>query len=369
MYTNPLKIKSLITHDPANVAADSEVCVWDLGSTGIRAAVYDISRPHLPALKVVKTSEAVADAISELNIQQEESQDRIIVAVKEMRGHLSQHDFLDEIVIATESLRSNADPETVRKFIELFYNETGLAADTISGKREAELIGLGLMNRLPDDKKIIGIHLGGGSLDFVQCKNGRKKGPRIINTLSLPAGVRRIEAAVKQGKGVSPESFMQELLEHDDVQSFLEDVRDHSIALVGAEWNRLLRDSFARESGQQLKSTGEPVIVETSELLKYYNQLSGASSEELFERGFSAKQLKSSTIPEAVMRALIQEIQPDAVTFPCVSVRDGVAVELAGEFEDVLTEQLEIDFEYASTENPEPTERQQNTFPLTAEAA
>ena len=87
--------------------------------------------------------------------------------------------------VATSAVR---EAQNKNEFLEKVFGKVGIHISVIDGKREAELIFLGVQKALPvHDKKVLCIDIGGGSTEFLLAENGR-----IIFAESIKIGAVRL---------------------------------------------------------------------------------------------------------------------------------------------------------------------------------
>lgn len=87
--------------------------------------------------------------------------------------------------VATSAVR---EAQNKNEFLEKVFGKVGIHINVIDGRREAELIYLGVQKALPvHDKKVLCIDIGGGSTEFLLAENGR-----IIFAESIKIGAVRL---------------------------------------------------------------------------------------------------------------------------------------------------------------------------------
>ncbi len=87
--------------------------------------------------------------------------------------------------VATSAVR---EAQNKNEFLEKVFSKVGIHINVIDGRREAELIFLGVQKAIPvHDKKVLCIDIGGGSTEFLLAENGR-----IIFAESIKIGAVRL---------------------------------------------------------------------------------------------------------------------------------------------------------------------------------
>lgn len=94
-------------------------------------------------------------------------------AVKILTGFADLAKFYQAKIraIATSAVR---EAKNQKEFIDTIFNKTGVTVEVVDGRKEANLIFLGIKQALAlDDKKVLCVDIGGGSTEFIYADNGK----------------------------------------------------------------------------------------------------------------------------------------------------------------------------------------------------
>ena len=94
-------------------------------------------------------------------------------AVKILTGFADLAKFYQAKIraIATSAVR---EAKNQKEFIDTIFNKTGVTVEVVDGRKEANLIFLGIKQALAlDDKKVLCVDIGGGSTEFIYANSGK----------------------------------------------------------------------------------------------------------------------------------------------------------------------------------------------------
>ncbi len=216
----------------ANVAARPEtkgpVAVVDIGSNSVRLVVYDgLSRAPTPIFNE-KSLCAIGHGVATTGELSPAGVERALASLRRFKTLITIMGVEDVYAIATAAARDAANGPT---FIADATAAIGAPVNLLSGRREAELSGFGVISGFHDPDGVVA-DLGGGSLELIEVE-GRKVGKGIslpLGGLSLmDASDHSLRAAVK----IARESL--------EKVKMLNELRGRTLYAVGGTWRALAK--------------------------------------------------------------------------------------------------------------------------------
>lgn len=288
-------------------ADHGRIGIIDIGSNSIRLVVYEqAQRAPIPVFneKVLcglgrdleKTGALPPDGVASAldNLQ------RFVTLARNMK--LARLDLL-----ATAAVRDASDGEAFVKEVQRLTREP---VRLISGKREAQLSGLGVVCGMQDADGVMG-DLGGGSLELMALDKGA-----LGESVTLPLGPLRLQSL---GGKRSVKETVDEALAG---VKWLPDYRGRTFFPVGGAWR-----AFARLHMEQVNY---PLHViheyrisgrEAREMAAMLSQQSPKSLEKIV--GVSKRRLETLPVSLHVLDRLLTILQPKALRFSAFGLREG----------------------------------------------
>lgn len=226
-------------HAPS-FGANGRRAIIDIGSNSIRLVVFDGPNRYPSVLFNEKVMAGLGRSLSEDGLLDEEAVEKTLRALKRFRMLAREMGVSKLRTVATAAVREARDGEAFLDKVKAI----GVEAELLSGKKEAEAAGLGVISALPDADGIVG-DLGGGSLELIRVRNGQTEA-----SISLPLGVLRIGAMRDQGEGALSTALGEMLRD----QHWLEEGKGLPFYMVGGSWRALARFDM------HLKSYPLPII-------------------------------------------------------------------------------------------------------------
>ena len=161
-------------------------CAIDIGSNSVRCLIADVSddgavRPVDRGLVTTR----LAEGLGETGVIGREAARRTISAVRQFLDRAASAGAEEAVVFCTQALREASNAPDVTAELE---RETGIKAQVLSGRREAELIGIGVTAALPTlGADVAIVDIGGGSTELVSLRRGL---PPLL--ASIPLGCVRL---------------------------------------------------------------------------------------------------------------------------------------------------------------------------------
>ncbi|MDF3073326.1 MAG: exopolyphosphatase [Alphaproteobacteria bacterium] len=286
---------------------EGRIGIIDIGSNSIRLVVYEQARrAPVPVFNekvpcglgrdLERTGALPPDGVASAldNLQ------RFVTLARNMK--VVRLDLL-----ATAAVRDASDGEA---FVAEVERRTGEKVQIISGNREAQLSGLGVVCGMPGADGVMG-DLGGGSLELMALDHGK-----LGQSVTLPLGPLRLQAL--NGKRTAKEVIDGAL----SGVKWLQAYRGRTFFPVGGAWR-----AFARLHMEQV---GYPLHViheyrisgrEGRELAAMLSQQSLKSLEKIV--GVSRRRLETLPISLQVLERVLAILQPKALCFSAFGLREG----------------------------------------------
>lgn len=206
--------------------ATARTAIIDIGSNSVRLVVYDGPRRIPFILFNEKVMAGLGASLGKTGRIESEAMERGLRAAGRF-ARLCREMAVEEVrCVATAAVR---DAENGGEFIARAA-AMGLTVELLSGKREGEAAGYGVLSAIPKADGIVG-DLGGGSLELARVKNGM-----VGDTISLPLGVLRLPEIRARGHAVL-ERQVRKMLDKAGWQQ----EPDLPFYLVGGSWRALAR--------------------------------------------------------------------------------------------------------------------------------
>ena len=156
------------------------IAIIDIGSNSARLVISDIYKNS--GYKMFfnqKESLRLGHKVDNSNNLTEEAATSLIETIKNFAYMCNVYKVNKIIGVATAAIRNSANG---KELVARVFNETGIELDIISGKEEAYLSYLGVINTLSVKSGVI-FDLGGGSTEIIFFKNRK-----LVESVSLPIG-------------------------------------------------------------------------------------------------------------------------------------------------------------------------------------
>lgn len=153
----------------------------DVGSNTIRLLIGRVENRKIIRLRTGMVITRLASGIAETGMLNADNMEKSISVLKDFSGIISGYDISRIKAVGTSALREAKNSEEFRQRV---LSETGINIEVISGEEEAELTARGVMFDMPDTDSSFIIDIGGGSSEWIFCRNSS---PVEIGT--IPTGV------------------------------------------------------------------------------------------------------------------------------------------------------------------------------------
>ncbi|GLJ09935.1 hypothetical protein SUGI_0118610 [Cryptomeria japonica] len=197
------------TVNPNPIVAQKMLAAVDMGTNSFHMIVVKV-HPNGRFCKVDSYKEYVrlgSGTLSSSGIIGAEEEHRALEAMKRFRTLAESHKS-DMRIVATSAVR---EAKNRVKFVRRVSEVAGADVEVLSGKEEARLIYLGILQSLPVfNKAVLTVDIGGGSTEFVLGLCGE-----VIHATSLKLGhIRLTESFLRNKDGKLQESHIEQLRRH-----------------------------------------------------------------------------------------------------------------------------------------------------------
>ncbi|OBX20874.1 hypothetical protein A9995_02305 [Erythrobacter sp. QSSC1-22B] len=282
--------------------------VIDIGSNTVRLVIYEGS-PRAP--RVVWNEKVAArlgrDLSTTGNIP-DEAAEEALGALARFALLIEDLDIDDVQIVATAAARDAINgPEFLAKVADL-----GLEPRLLSGADEAEASAMGAIGAFPGAHGVVA-DLGGGSLELVSIAEGKSH-----HATSLPLGTLRLPALRAGSDRKFDKSVRAEIAEAGWAAE-----HPGPLYMVGGTWRAFAAYAMRKRDFPLTDPHGYVLDIETADELAA--EAMSASPEKLAEMsGISA--MRAGYLPDAaaMLRPLLDELQPDGLIFSSWGLREGL---------------------------------------------
>ncbi|MBV8563913.1 MAG: exopolyphosphatase [Methylobacteriaceae bacterium] len=225
----------VIDHAPGRLAVGDPVAIVDVGSNSVRLVAYEgLTRAPTPLFNE-KVLCGLGRGVATTGKLDSEGIERALAALRRFRILCRGMGVKDIHVLATAAVR---DAVNGPQFLEAAEAAIGCHIELLSGRREAELSGLGVVSSIHRPDGVVG-DLGGGSLELIDVK-----GARVGRGVSLQLG--GLSLMDKSGRSIKRAARIV----HDALMSSktLEGLAGRSFYAIGGTWRALARLHMAQHS-------------------------------------------------------------------------------------------------------------------------
>ncbi|HYW14750.1 MAG TPA: Ppx/GppA family phosphatase [Allosphingosinicella sp.] len=285
------------------------MAIVDIGSNSVRLVVYS-GAPRAPSIIFnEKVLAGLGQGLGETGILGEAPMTRALAALRRFRLLVGQMKVRDVRVLATAAVRDASNGGSFLKEVRAL----GFKPQVISGEKEGQLAGEGVLSGFPDAEGLVG-DLGGGSLELAHVGGGA-----VHSSISLPFGVLRLGEADAASEKKLRRSLASALRD----SGLGEHGRDRPFYLVGGSWRALARlDIISRDYPLPITHHYRMPPERPAELRKLIASLSRSDPK-------SMPMLTASRIPtlpnaKLILSALVDALQPSELIVSSFGIREGL---------------------------------------------
>lgn len=153
----------------------------DVGSNTIRLLIGRVENRRITRLRTGMVITRLAAGIGETGLLNPDNIEKSLSVLKAFSDIISVYGISHIRAVGTSALREAGNSE---EFMRRVLSETGINIEVISGEEEAELTARGVMFDLPETDSSLIVDIGGGSAEWIFCRNSS---PAEMGT--IPTGV------------------------------------------------------------------------------------------------------------------------------------------------------------------------------------
>lgn len=288
----------------------------DIGSNAIRMIVAEVGAPKIKILKKFRAPVRLGkDAFLDGKISAK-SFEAAREAFEKFSSVNRKYKVSSCRAVATSAVRESSNKE---EFIRKIYDHSKIRIEVIDGMEEARLIHLAVQKEIDmDQKKIMLIDVGGGSVEVTFSKNGRMQASR-----SFPMGTVRILDILQKRKmserqlNVVMGEFLEPLSRHIHSQS------DHEPLdfAVGTGGNL---ECMGRLKVQLLQRTPNSFVT-LKELGEIITRLKNFSVKERIDKLELRPDRADVILPACLLiQTILRQAEVEKILIPGVGLRDGI---------------------------------------------
>jgi exopolyphosphatase/guanosine-5'-triphosphate,3'-diphosphate pyrophosphatase len=154
----------------------------DIGTNALRLLIAEMRRPgsrvEIRPIHEERRITRLGEGLVNSGLLSPPAIDRTLQALKAFQSVLAGHSIGEVIAVATSAVREAGNG---RSFLDRLREETGLAAEVISGEEEALRTLKGVRYGLrPEDSNILVMDIGGGSTEWMVVTDGEIRGVKTV---------------------------------------------------------------------------------------------------------------------------------------------------------------------------------------------
>ncbi len=304
----------------AGTAPTKRIAAIDLGTNSFHAVLVDIY-PDGSFRTVDKLKEMVILAEKGMdNHLSEDAMERGLEALKRIKFLCDSQQVEQILAYATSAIR---EADNGGDFIQRMIDEVGIKARAISGKMEAELIGLAIRHSISlDEEMVLMVDIGGGSVEFIV---GNKQ--EFVHLSSLKLGVARMAARyvnkdpiTKEDKKTLKKHFKKEL------SGIAEVLQKYPVkTIIGSSGTmENIAAMIAGQNSSEIRILNELVFT-VKEFKSFYKDFINLNSEERSKiKELEEKRVDIINPGMVLLKFLIKEFSIERVKISEAALRDGM---------------------------------------------
>lgn len=283
--------------------------VIDIGSNSIRLVIFDITDGYPHPLFNERVFCGLGTGLGETGALPADAMDRAVAAVVRF-SRLALNNGVDRLeAFATSAVRDATNGD---ELLAAIHSMAGCTVSVIDGHKEALLSAQAVQRGLHVENGIVA-DLGGGSLELAALKHGE-----VNQMVSLPLGTMRLQARFSGDLARMRKEIAAALYDVD----WLGEYAGKTLFPIGGAWRAFARLKI-RDSDYPLDIIHGYTIPVVS-ALETATVLTGLSKRSLMGLDSVVRQRRSSMpLTGLLLKQLIGRMDPAAVTFSAVGVREG----------------------------------------------
>lgn len=291
--------------------------IVDIGSNSVRLVAYEGLTRAPTSLFNEKAMCALGKGVATTGELAEEGMNKALEALRRFRKLCEFMQIEDIRPVATAAAR---DARNGLQFLAAAREAIGRPIELISGKREAELSGLGVISTFHQADGVVG-DLGGGSLELIDVKNGA-----VGAGVSLKLG----SLALMDASGRSPKNAMRIAKEQLAQAGPLDHLRGRTFYAVGGTWRSLGKLHMAQRNYPLDVMHG--YVIPARDAADFASLVERVDTESLVAVGAISEQRRPALAYGAVvLEEIIRRGKPGKVVISTGGLREGLLYEKLSE--------------------------------------
>lgn len=301
------------------------ISIIDVGTNTFKLTIAEIKKDNFEILEVIKRGVQLGKDSYQSNKISEAAFKRAEKCLLEFADISESYDAKIEQAFATAVVR---DSENGQDFVRVMKEKTGIAIQTISGGREAELIMKGVLSALPEvTEPVVIMDIGGGSTEFVYVADNKMSWQK-----SFSIGASRLLQELNPSDPVSGDDIkkLHEFLNNELIE--LEDqFQESSFTLAGSSGSfETFADMIALEINNEQQSPSDMAVkLNKNELKQLFEKLKRSSHEERLKmKGLPFHRVDTIVYSGLMTQWFMERFQPTDVITSYRSMKEGVITEI-----------------------------------------
>ena len=285
-----------------------ERAVIDIGSNTVRMVIYGGPRRTPVVWLNEKVTAKLGREMSETGRMPAKAIDLAMRGLSRFAAILEDVGVKDVQVVATAAVRDATNgPEFVEQVRAL-----GLDIRVLSGEEEAITAAYGVIGGFPGAEGVVA-DLGGGSLELVAIADGK-----VSQGVSLPLGILRLPALREDGGTGFRKAILAELEAANWARG-----QSGPLYMVGGTWRSFAK--FAMHAEDYPLSDPQAMRLSLEEADRFAKQVAQMAPSELSAiSGISSSRASGLPDAAAMLRPLLEKLQPDGLVFSSWGLREGL---------------------------------------------
>lgn len=285
--------------------------VIDIGSNTVRLVVYS-GPPRAPNVWLnEKVTARLGRDLAATGAIPAEAEQMALDGLKRFSAIVDDLGVKDVAAVATAAAREASNgPEFITKVRGL-----GLQPRVLTGVQEATSSAFGVIGAFPGAKGVVA-DLGGGSLELIAIEDGQ-----CHDGISLPLGTLRLPALRETGEDTFRAAVKAELAKAGWAKK-----HGGPLYLVGGTWRALA--IFAMHKDDYPLTDPQAFCLTPEEAEKTARKLADSDPEDLINiSGISSNRASGLPCAAAMLRVMLEELEPDALIISAWGIREGLLFE------------------------------------------
>jgi exopolyphosphatase/guanosine-5'-triphosphate,3'-diphosphate pyrophosphatase len=289
------------------------VAIVDIGSNSVRLVAYESLSRALTPIFNEKVLCGLGRGVATTGFLSEDATTKALAALQRFRVLCRTMGIVNLRSVATAAVRDAANGP---QFLELAERAIGCEIDLLTGPREAQLSGLGVMSSIWAADGVVG-DLGGGSLELADVADGK-----VGRGVTLPlGGLSLLELSDRSPKKAAK-------IARDALQKVktLDNLTGRTFYAVGGTWRALARLHMSQR--QYPMRVMHNYVVPTRDALEFVKLVERIETEALTSiETVSAARRPLLAYGAAVLEEIIRRSPPKEIVTSALGVREGLLFE------------------------------------------